>query len=216
MSMSQESLTCARIRRTVLKCKLQTYFAMTPKQEPSQAASADTGLINAWLTSEGDAFLRLGAIVSDSIESGEISLQVDAIDTILVAFEEMLSSYAYSQDEGLHLLVIAFMTAIQRTALAASSQIVAEQVVPLARFLVGKTVKNQMPSWRVRLAIVRFLEVYTIHDNSNRIWLGVDDDLDVPLPIGFLDRMPEGCRCASAIPGCDRGSSTVRIERSLD
>ena len=138
----------------------------------------DSQLVNAFLSAEGTRFIQVGSVVCSAVRSGVLRLSFEAVDLILSSLEEMLSSYAYSRDEGLLQLALDFMSCAGPIWLAPEhgDSDLCERVIYLAKFLITKAIRDQISSWRVRLAIICFIDEYLTIDPAGSAWSKVQDD----------------------------------------
>lgn len=142
----------------------------------------DAELLNTWLETEGPRFIQLGSVICDALQDGLLRLNMSAVDLVLEALEEMVASYGYSRSEGLLEVTLAFLghSAWVWVSQEASSGDLPERAITLAGFLLRKTIKGQISSWRVRLALMVFLDEYLDYDPTASLWSSFkeDDDMD--------------------------------------
>jgi len=199
MPQSKEVLECRRATTSLLGGLARLRLTGATLSSPVRQPFKDTQLINAFLSAEGARFIQLGTVVCSAIKDGTLYLNAEAVELILASFEEMLSSYAYSRDEGLLRLALSFMTCSMPYWLVPelSTSDLTDRVVYLAKFLATKALRDQVPSWRVRLAILLFADEYLDYDPSFSAWSSLqmddatDDDAWGPLAVtsgSLLDR----------------------------
>jgi len=200
MPQSKEVLECRRTSSTLLSLFVRLRLKGTALASALSQTPKDSSTINAFLSAEGTRFIQLGSAVCSTVKYGTLRLSFEAVDLILASFEEMLSSYAFSKDEDLVCLALSFMSCSVKYWLAPeqNSSEIAERVIYLAKFLVAKAARDQLPSWRVRLAILTFVDEYLDQDPSFSTWSNVimddsqgEEDPWGPLAVisaGLLDR----------------------------
>lgn len=195
MPMSKEAIECRRTGTQLLTTLVEFRLRGTQLQSAASQPVKDTQLINSFLSAVGPRFIQLGNIVCDAVRHGLLRLSPDAVDVILNALEESISSYAYSRDEGLMRLVISFLSCSAPFWLSAELRSdLGERAIHLVKFIVVKNARGQIPSWRVRAAIIQLLDEYLDYDTHFSLWSeheGEDLDMDDD-QWGPLSRIAEG------------------------
>lgn len=181
MPQSREAIECrttsASLTRALARFRVSGPMLVSPSGHPSR----DSGLINAWLSTEGTRFVQLGQVICDLLQDGLLRLSIDAVDLILGALEEMAGSYAYSRNDGLLEVALAFLghSATVWLSPEAESSDIPERVICMAKFLLIKASKGQIPSWRVRLAVLLFLDEYLDYDPAASLWFRLRDESEM-------------------------------------
>lgn len=181
MPISKEAIECQRTTRLLLASladfRLKGSMFLSPNRPPSK----DTALINAFLSAEGPRMTQLGSVLCDAVQAGTLRLNVEAVDFILSTLEEMLASYAYARDEASLQLTLSFMTASAPIWLSPDNANIdlADRVIHLAKFLHLKMLKGQLPSWKVRLALLRFVDEYLDYEPEQTAWLRGGESMEV-------------------------------------
>lgn len=178
MPVSREAVECRRTTTALLSMLIRYRLCATFHSSTTGQPGRDANLLNAWLESEGPRFIQLGSVVCDALQDGLLRLNMGAVDAVLGALEEMVGSYGYSRSEGLLEVALAFIghSAWVWVSPEASSSDLPERAITIARFLVQKTIKGQVASWRVRLAIIVFLDEYLDYDPTGTLWSSFKDD----------------------------------------
>ena len=183
MPQSKEVLECQRttvaLTDILARLRLRGAALSSKLNQPMQ----DPQLINAFLTAEGSKMMQVGTVICSAIKAGHLRLSLEAVNLVLGSFEEMLSSYAYSRDERVLCLALSFMSCSTPYWLgaeqASSSSDLSERTIYLAKFLALKSAREQIPAWRVRLAILMFVDEYIDFDPSFAVWTNLEmDDLN--------------------------------------
>lgn len=181
MPISKEAIECQRTTRSLLALLANVRLRGSILLSPNRLPSKDNALINSFLSTEGTKMVQLGSVLCDAIQAGTLRLNVEAVDLILSTLEEMLGSYAYSRDEGSLQLMLSFMTGSAPIWLSPdnSSVDLADRVVHLAKFLHIKSLKGQLPSWKVRLALLRFVDEYLDYEPEQTAWSRGGQSMDI-------------------------------------
>ena len=182
MPRSKEAVECTRTKVLLYDLICLLRVRGTIFLTPGRTATRDSSLINAVLSAEPRRLLVLGASVIRVVKQGALQLSAEAIDLLLGSFEEMIRSYAFSRDEGLLELVLDFLAASASlwAAEGFSAYEMAERAIHLAKFLVAKSTKGQLTSWRVRLALLHFIDEYLDYDPEMSTWKRyTNDDYDM-------------------------------------
>lgn len=180
MPQSSEVLECQRTTASLLNTIVHARLKGAVAQSVNRLPQKDTRFVNSFIASEGLRFIQLGRALCDAIVCGILRLSADAVDCILGAFEEMLSSYAYSRDDALVRLCFDFLSASMPVWLAPelADSDVAERAIHLVQFLVSKSSRGS--SWRVRLGVIILIDEYLEYDPSYSVWTRLrDEDMDV-------------------------------------
>ena len=178
MPLSKEAIECHRVTSSLLTILALFRLRGSTMSSPSRLVPKDSALINAFLSSEGRRMVERGNVLCYAVKAGSLRLNLEAVDLIFSSLEEMLSSYAYSRDEGLLTLSLDFMACSASIWLAeenASSDL-ADRIVYLAKFLASKSARGQISSWRVRLALLLFVDEYLDYDPDMVAWSRLDGD----------------------------------------
>lgn len=183
MPLSREAIECRRTTSSVMSQLVRYRLCGVMFTSPSGTAGRDLTVINAWLAAEGPRFIQLGLVVCNALQDGLLRLNMSAVDAVLETLEEMVGSYGYSRNEGLLEIALAFLghSAWVWISPEASSSDLPERAIVLARFLLRKTKRGQIASWRVRLAMILFLDEYLDYDSTAKLWSTYqeDDEMDV-------------------------------------
>ncbi|ORX39340.1 hypothetical protein BD324DRAFT_619326 [Kockovaella imperatae] len=157
----------------------------------SQPSIRDAQLVNTFLTAEGETLVTIGMSICRQIKAGSLRLSVSAFDLMLESLEEMMNSYAYSQDEGMIRLIATFLgvTAPLWISDQANDGEIGSRATFLSRSLVRKSMTNEIVSWRARLSVVLFIDEYLDYDPDMEAWHKSQrtQDMDVDDPSGPTD-----------------------------
>jgi ataxia telangiectasia mutated family protein len=181
MPQSKEALECQRAAAShlamLLTFRLRSSMFLSGHDRPSR----DAQVINALILADGPRFIQLGMAICDAVRDGLLRLTTEAIDHILTALSEMLSSYAYARDEAMLNLTIAFIQCAAPVWLNVdqANDDIADQALGLAKFLIAKINRGQVPAWRVRLNLLVFLDEYLEHDPHYTLWSQTEEDEDM-------------------------------------
>ena len=183
MPLSREAIECRRTTSALMSQLVRYRLCGAMFTSSSGQPGRDLTVINAWLAAEGPRFIQLGLVVCSALQDGLLRLNVSAVDAVLETLEEMVGSYGYSRNEGLLEIVLAFLghSAYVWVSTEASSTDLPERAIVLARFLLKKTKRGQIASWRVRLAMILFLDEYLDYDDVTApLWnqFREDDEMD--------------------------------------
>lgn len=178
MPQSRETVECKTTSSDLLHLLARYRVCGALRASPSGYPGRDTPLINAWLSTEGPKFIQIGEVICDILRDGLLRLSLDAVDLVLGALEEMAGSYAFARDEGLLQVALGFLAHSATIWLSpeAESSNLPERVIAVAKFLLTKTKKGQVASWKVRLALILFLDEYLDYDPTASLWIRMSDD----------------------------------------
>jgi ataxia telangiectasia mutated family protein len=183
MPLSREAIECRRTSTSLMSQLVRYRLCGAMFTSPSGHPGRDLTVINAWLAAEGPRFIQLGLVVCDALQDGLLRLNMSAVDAVLETLEEMVGSYGYSRNEGLLEIALAFLghSAWVWVSPEASSTDIPERAIILARFLLRKTKRGQIASWRVRLAMILFLDEFLDYDDATTsLWskFREEDEMD--------------------------------------
>lgn len=185
MPQSQETLECRIATSALLASAIRYRLRGSMLTSSSEYPVRDSQVINAWLTADGARFVQLGNAICDALRDGLLRLNADAIDLIMAAFEEMVASYAYSRNDELCTLALTFLGHSAAIWLApdAQSSDIPDRAIHLAKFLLAKISRGLIPSWRVRLAMVLFIDEYLDYQPTAELWTQLsEDDMEIEDP----------------------------------
>ena len=168
MPMSKEALECRRTKSSLidLLVNIRVQGLILGSTSP---AVRDSQLINTFLGAEGERFVTIGLAICRQIKEEYLRVTVSAVDLMLEGLEEMTTSYAYAQDEGMLQLIPDFLAATTPVWINENGD-VADRAVLLAKALIGKNSKGQLPSWRNRLAVMLLVDEYLDYDPDMEAW----------------------------------------------
>ncbi|TFY59771.1 hypothetical protein EVG20_g7665 [Dentipellis fragilis] len=162
-----------------------SFLALAPiLQSSSGEATRDRELTDIVLNSDGDEFLSIGPVYFASVREKALNMSLNTLDNLLDKFESLLKQYTYSKSERLQLLVVQFLDSTSHIWVENSvvNSEVEEHIHALCDWLLGAINNNLFPSWRVRDAIVSFLDRYIGQDPQEQAWAAplepdeIDDD----------------------------------------
>ncbi|RXK38992.1 hypothetical protein M231_03722 [Tremella mesenterica] len=172
MPPSAEALECQRTSTALLKCITDFRLDGLKLNIVSSLPVKDLALLNALLASEGPRFIQLGELVTEAVSNGRLRLTLDAVDHILAAIEEVLTTYAYSRDTRLLQLALSFIGCSASVWLEADSKDsdIGERSIHLIKFMQTKIARGQIPAWQTRLELLRLFDRYVELDPSLSTW----------------------------------------------
>lgn len=149
-------------------------------QSSSGEATRDTELTDFVLGSADEKFFLLAPIFLDKVRQRVLSLNINTLDNFLDKLAPLLESYAYSRSERAQLLVTQFLHSTLPIWLQKSvaTTDVGHRIRQLTGWLSGILRSKKIRYWRVRDAIIRFLDEYLTLDPRQEIWSLPDDDDD--------------------------------------
>jgi ataxia telangiectasia mutated family protein len=183
MPLSREAVECRRTTSSLMSQLVRYRLCGAMFSSPDGNPGRDLAVINAWLAAEGPRFIQLGLVICDTLQDGLLSLNLNAVDAVLETLEEMVGSYGYSRNEGLLEIALAFLghSAYVWVSTKAASLGLPERAIALAKFLLRKAKRGQIASWRVRLAMILFLDEFLDYDDpTSSLWTRFqeDDEMD--------------------------------------
>jgi ataxia telangiectasia mutated family protein len=183
MPLSREAVECRRTTSSLMSQLVRYRLCGAMFSSPDGNPGRDLAVINAWLAAEGPRFIQLGLVICDTLQDGLLSLNLNAVDAVLETLEEMVGSYGYSRNEGLLEIALAFLghSAYVWVSTKAASLGLPERAIALAKFLLRKAKRGQIASWRVRLAMILFLDEFLDYDDpTSSLWTRYqeDDEMD--------------------------------------
>ncbi|WVR09037.1 hypothetical protein IAU60_006097 [Kwoniella sp. DSM 27419] len=177
MPVSKEARECERtsalLLRSIIGFRLKGMMLAQGVQRPYK----DPLLINCMLMSEGSRLISIGRAICYAVQNRWLRLGPDAIDLIEGALEDMLGSYAYNRDEGLLSLSLDFARASLPVWLpieAKPSELSAKMMDVVAH-IAAKVDRGAVGSWRVRLAVLRFIDDLLHYESAKSLW---NDSMD--------------------------------------
>ena len=178
MPQSCEAIECKTTSANLLHLLARFRVCGALRASPNGYPGRDTALINSWLSTEGPKFIQIGEVICGILKDGLLRLSLDAVDLVLGALEEMAGSYAFARDEGLLQVALSFLAHSASIWLSpeAESSSLPERVIAVVRFLLTKTKRGQVASWKVRLALILFLDEYLDYDPAASLWIRMNDD----------------------------------------
>ncbi|ORY28799.1 hypothetical protein BCR39DRAFT_533939 [Naematelia encephala] len=228
MPVSREALDCHLASKSLASIVTLSQLAHPALSTSSQSSQSTRGrqFLEHFLSTDGPRFVQLGQILCETVQAGLLRLTVPAVEAVFDALEEMISSYAYARDEGLVLLTIDFLIASMPSwsTQDLKDDEVTDRAFNLMRFILLKAKKDQLPSWRVRLSVIRLVDLYLTLDLGLVFWnecssseAETDEDLVNPLDSvtgGLLDRDAR-VRFRAAVSASNLFSVAVPTERHM-
>lgn len=180
MPQSREAIECRRTSSSLINILARFRVSGSLLTSPHGYAGRDAKLINIWLNTDGTKFIQTGNAICKILQAGLLRLSIDAVDLVIAALEEMVGSYAYTRDPALLEVTLAFLGASAAIWLSdeTKSTDLPDRAIGLGRFLLVKTCKGQVASWRVRLAIMLSIDEYLDYENTASLWFQSTEDDD--------------------------------------
>ncbi|KAI0369207.1 hypothetical protein BV20DRAFT_946724 [Pilatotrama ljubarskyi] len=153
-------------------------------QSSSGEPTHDRELLDLVLTSEPAQFLVVGPPFLDHVRQSRLHLNRSHLKELVCQAEDLCIEHAYKNNEEAQLLVVQTLEAtshlwrgpmIQDPDLATKMLDFCSQCIRLLK-------SNDRRSWRVRDAIIRFLDKYLAIDPTQEVWAMSTDDHDAPAP----------------------------------
>lgn len=153
--------------------RLQGSYAATAFTDPVR----DLALINSLLSCEGTRYIQLGGIITQAVAGGRLRITNKACEGILDSIEEVYSTYMYLRNEDLTIFALEFLSCTLPLWLTPDfGTELEEHAMRIAQWLVGRFLRDDVSSWRTRLAVLRFLDEYLDYDGSFTLWTRVAND----------------------------------------
>ena len=141
-----------------------------PSMQTGRGAVKDTALLNTLLGLEGVRYLHTAELVAQAVQNGLLRLTTQAVELVLDQLHATASSYAYSRDESMFLVVLALLRCSAPFWLAESADMdMRDKAMNLAFWVVRK--RESMASWRVHLALLVFIDEYLDYEPESVLWL---------------------------------------------
>jgi ataxia telangiectasia mutated family protein len=169
---SQEASECQRTTSSFLSILARFRLRQAMLTSPNRVPSVDKDLLNAFLSAEGPRFVQLGSVICDAIKDGILRLTANTVNVTLERLEDVTQSYVYRGHEGLLRMTLAFMTGSIVVWLSphGDKYELLGRVFHLADALRNRASRKALPSWRVRLDLVRFIDEYLDYDPDQTAW----------------------------------------------
>lgn len=144
------------------------------QSKPSHAIRVPE-IMSALLEEDAGQLLRLGPPVFDAVSAGILELAPSDAGDLLVRFGNgILDSYQFSRSEPMVMLVIRFLESNVKTWTSGEHPEFTKRAVEMCSWLTLQHYRKKVPSWRVRLRYVAFLDTFLALDPSQESW--ADDD----------------------------------------
>ena len=171
MPSSKESVDCQRITASFLDLLATIRLRSTALASAKKNPPRDAALVNSFLLLDGARMVALGHTICHCLKHGLVRLGAEAVDLVFERIEEMVQSYAYSRDEGMLRLALDFFTFSAETWLSIGD----DSDLPIAIMgqalqLSHKAKQGYLTSWRVRLALLSFIDEYLDYDPEFTLW----------------------------------------------
>nr|KIR86402.1 serine/threonine-protein kinase TEL1 [Cryptococcus tetragattii IND107] len=167
-------------------------------------AYKDTPLINAFLQADGVRAVEIGCAICKAIRKGWLRLGADAVEAVVAALGDMLDSYGYARDERLLQLCLEFLTCSAPIWMKNSTSSTSggdsgdddlmDEAMRLVCYIATKITAGSITSWKVRLAMLCFIEAFLHYDSAPKLWSEcmvqeevADDDRDDDDDVGMED-----------------------------
>lgn len=167
-------------------------------------AYKDTPLINAFLQADGVRAVEIGCAICKAIRKGWLRLGADAVEAVVAALGDMLDSYGYARDERLLQLCLEFLTCSAPIWMKSSTSSTSggdsgdddlmDEAMRLVCYIATKITAGSITSWKVRLAMLCFIEAFLHYDSAPKLWSEcmvqeevVEDDRDDDDDVGMED-----------------------------
>lgn len=149
-------------------------------------AYKDTPLINAFLQADGVRAVEIGFAICNAVRKGWLRLRADAVEAVVAALGDMLNSYGYARDERLLRLCLEFLTcSVPLWMESSSTNDLMDEAMRLVCYIATKITAGSITSWKVRLAMLCFIEAFLHYDSAPKLWSecmvqeeAADDDHD--------------------------------------
>ncbi|KAI0766627.1 hypothetical protein BD413DRAFT_717411, partial [Trametes elegans] len=153
-------------------------------QSSSGEPARDVELWDLVLGCDFAQFLVLAPPCLEQVQRKRLHLSRPQLKDLLGQLKELMMTYEYSHQEEAQLFLVKMLVSTLHlwcNSTAADTDVSAE-----ARFYCSQCIRRlqvaHRPSWRLRDAIIRFLDDYLVHDPKQEIWALPDADNHVPEP----------------------------------
>lgn len=147
-------------------------------------AYKDTQLINAFLQADGVRAVEIGRAICKAMAKGWLRLGADAVEAVVASLGDMLNSYGYARDERLLQLCLEFLTCSAPIWMKRSSHHgggggggsssddddLMDEAMRLVCYIATKITAGSITSWKVRLAMLCFIEEFLHYDSAPKLW----------------------------------------------
>lgn len=137
-------------------------------------AYKDTQLINSFLQADGLRAVEIGWAICKAMQKGWLRLSVDAVELVVASLGNMLNSYGYARDERLLQLCLEFLKCSAPVWMGSNSgsgnDDLMDEAMRLVCYIATKITSGSITSWKVRLAMLRFIEQFLHYDSASTLW----------------------------------------------
>ncbi|CCL98610.1 uncharacterized protein FIBRA_00612 [Fibroporia radiculosa] len=155
-------------------------------QSTSGEPTRDKDLADMVLSCPDDRFFFMAPAFFDNVREGTLALSASNMHKFLDRFGDLLQRYDFSKSERLQLMVVHFLNSTRNVWLqaAVASGPIGTQIRELWEWFCEMLDKKQVPSWRIRDLLVRFIDDYLAHDPEQNMFMKYDAHHDA---VAILD-----------------------------